>query len=165
VVQTVEYVQNAQLEFYQHQLEQAEQEAQALRATPATMGAELAAARQSAEQYRAEAQAGRENDWEAAEVWLQAIASRGKVCAHDGIRCANLDEDGYTPFRCTPSASSRSGKQRCIHAMFLAWREVGCVAMNPMGFHGAGTQRKVNVNRSVTLDLYDPVLETMEGAR
>jgi hypothetical protein len=49
--------------------------------------------------------------------------------------------------------------------MFLAWREVGCVAMNPMGFHGAGTQRKVNVNRSVTLDLYDPVLETMEGAR
>lgn len=60
VVKTVEYVQNAQLEFYQHQLEQTEQEVQALRARLATMGAELAAARQSAEQYRVEAQAERE---------------------------------------------------------------------------------------------------------
>lgn len=154
------------------------------------------------------------SDWEAAEVWLQAIASRPKkgspqtvatyryhiaklrwycenvshnvpsqwtmpdvtdffaflsnlpdwaICEHDGIRYANQDEEGYTPFRCTPSASSRSDIQRCIHAMFRAWREVGYIAMNPMGFHGAGTQRRVNVNRSVTLDLYDLVLETMEA--
>jgi integrase len=154
------------------------------------------------------------NDWEAAEIWLQAIASRPKkgspetvatyryhiaklrwycenvghnvpsqwtmpdvtaffeflsnlpewaICAHDGIRHARLGEPGYTPFRRTPSASSRSDVQRCIHAMFRAWREVGYIAMNPMGFHGAGTQRRVNVNRSVTLDLYDLVLETMEA--
>lgn len=154
------------------------------------------------------------SDWEAAEVWLQAIASRPKkgspetvatyryhlaklrwycenashnvpsqwtmpevtkffaflgnlpewaICAHDGIRHARLGEPGYTPFRLTPSASSRSDIQRCIHAMFRAWREVGYIAMNPMGFHGAGAQRKVNVNRAVTLDLYDLVLETMEA--
>jgi hypothetical protein len=60
VIQTVEYAQNAQLEFYQHQLEQTEQEAKNLRAKVAALGAELAATRQSAEQYQAEAQAGRE---------------------------------------------------------------------------------------------------------
>lgn len=74
VVQTVEYVQNAQLEFYQHQLEQTEQEVQALRARLATMGAELAAARQSAEQYRVEALAGRE----AVERHLQSIEQLSK---------------------------------------------------------------------------------------
>lgn len=154
------------------------------------------------------------DDWEAAEVWLQAIASRPKrgspatvatyrfhiaklrwycehvahkppsqwtmpdvtaffefltalpdwaICGHDGVRHARADEQDYTPFRCKPSASSRSDVQRCIHAMFRAWREVGYIAMNPMGFHGAGTQRKVNAERAVSLDLYDLVLETMEA--
>jgi integrase/recombinase XerC len=154
------------------------------------------------------------DDWEAAEVWLQAIGSRPKkgspqtvatyrhhiaklrwycehvafntpsrwsmadvtafftflgelpasaLCAHDGIRFANQGEDGYTPFRCQPAASSRSDIQRCIHAMFRAWREVGYLSHNPMGFHGAGAQRKVNPRRSVSLDLYDLVLETMEA--
>lgn len=154
------------------------------------------------------------DDWEAAEVWLRAIASRPKkgspetvatyryhiaklrwycenashkppsqwsmpdvteffefltklpdwaICSHDGIRHARSNEAGYTPFRCKPSASSRSDVQRCIHAMFRAWREVGYIAMNPMGFHGAGTQRRVNANRAISLDLYDLVLETMEA--
>lgn len=85
------------------------------------------------------------------------------LCAHDGLRFARADEPGYTPFRCQPSASSRSDVQRCIHAMFRAWREVGYIAMNPMGFHGAGTQRKVNAERAISLDLYDLVLETMEA--
>ena len=153
------------------------------------------------------------DDWEAAEVWLQAIASRPKkgspetvatyrfhiaklrwycenvghktpsdwvmpdvtaffdflsalpawaVGAHDGVRHAKVGEAGYTPFRRQPAASSRSDLQRCIHAMFRAWREVGYVAMNPMGFHGAGTQRKVNPRRAIPLDMYDLVLETME---
>ena len=156
------------------------------------------------------------DDWEAAEVWLHAIASRPKkgspetvatyrfhiaklrwycehvsqkppsqwtmpdvtaffefltdlpdwaICEHDGIRHARADEPGYTPFRCQPSASSRSDVQRCIHAMFRAWREVGYIAMNPMGFHGAGTQRKVNAARAISLDLYDLVLETMGPQR
>lgn len=154
------------------------------------------------------------DDWDAAEVWLQAIASRPKkgspetvatyryhiaklrwycehvvhktpshwcmpdvtaffvfladlpewaVCSHDGVRYARPDEPGYTPFRCKPSASSRSDIQRCIHAMFRAWREVGYIALNPMGFHGAGTQRKVNPGRAISLDLYDLVLETMDA--
>jgi integrase/recombinase XerC len=85
------------------------------------------------------------------------------LCAHDGIRFANQGENGYTPFRCQPAASSRSDIQRCIHAMFRAWREVGYLSHNAMGFHGAGAQRKVNPRRSVSLDLYDLVLETMEA--
>ncbi|QYF93050.1 hypothetical protein KY495_20485 [Massilia sp. PAMC28688] len=85
------------------------------------------------------------------------------ICAHDGYRFARADEAGYTPFRCKPSASSQSDLQRCVHAMYRAWREVGYIGMNPMGFHGAGTQRKVNANRAVPLDLYGVVLETMEA--
>ena len=85
------------------------------------------------------------------------------LCSHDGVRFARADESGYTPFRCIPSASSRSDLQRCIHAMFRAWREVGYIAMNPMGFHGAGTQRKVNADRAISLDLYDLILETMDA--
>ncbi len=69
VVHTVEYVQNAQLDFYQHQLEQVEHEAKALRAKVATLGAELAAARQSADQYRTEAQ----NARDAAERHVRSI--------------------------------------------------------------------------------------------
>jgi hypothetical protein len=74
VIQTVEYAQNAQLEFYQHQLEQTEQEAKNLRAKVAALGAELAATRQSAEQYQAEVQAGRE----AVERQLQSIEQLSK---------------------------------------------------------------------------------------
>jgi site-specific recombinase XerD len=154
------------------------------------------------------------DDWEAAEIWIQAIASRPRkgspetvatyrqhiaklrwycehvvhkapsrwtmadvtafftflgelpasaLCARDGSRFVNQGEDGYTPFRCQPAPSSRSDIQRCIHAMFRAWREVGYIPNNPMGFHGAGAQRKVNTGRSVSLDLYDLVLETMEA--
>lgn len=51
--------QNAQLDFYLHQLQQAEAELKALRAHIATLVGQLAEARQSAEQYRADAEAGR----------------------------------------------------------------------------------------------------------
>lgn len=85
------------------------------------------------------------------------------LCEQDYAgRYAELGEEGYTPFRCVPSASSRSDIQRCVHALFRAWREVGYVRSNPMGFHGAGTERKINANRAVSLDLFDMVLETME---
>ncbi|KQQ96147.1 hypothetical protein ASF77_21830 [Massilia sp. Leaf139] len=85
------------------------------------------------------------------------------LCERDYAgRFAELGETGYTPFRCVPSASSRSDIQKCVHALFRAWREVGYVQANPMGFHGAGTERKINANRAVSLDLFDLVLETME---
>lgn len=156
------------------------------------------------------------DDWEAAQVWLRAIASRGRrnspetvatygyhlaklrwFCEHvhgvppsrwtvqdvdafyafladlpadalcardpDTRAYASPGEDGYTPFRIRPSKSSRSDIQRCIHAMFRAWREMGYIHINPMGLHGAGTVRKVNVSRAVSPDLYDIVLEAMEA--
>lgn len=56
VLGTVEQMQNAQVEFYQYQLQEAEIELKALRIQLATLGAELSAARQGADQYRAEAQ-------------------------------------------------------------------------------------------------------------
>lgn len=156
------------------------------------------------------------NDWEAAQVWLRAIASRGRrnspetvatygyhlaklrwfcekvhlvtpsrwtvqdveaffaflkylpesaVCAQDptSLRFAKYGEDGHTPFRTQPSKSSRSDIQRCIHAMFRAWREMGYININPMGLHGAGSVRKVNTMRAVAPDLYDLVLEAMDA--
>jgi site-specific recombinase XerD len=85
------------------------------------------------------------------------------LCERDYAgRYAELGEAGYTPFRCVPSASSRSDIQKCVHALFRAWREVGYIHANPMGFHGAGTERKINANRALSLDLFDLVLETME---
>lgn len=157
------------------------------------------------------------DDWEAANVWLQAIASRGRrnspetvstygyhlaklrwfceevhgvtpsrwtvqdvnaffaflvnlpddaLCARDPDTgaYAKRDEDGHTPFRVRPSKSSRSDIQRCVHAMFRAWREMGYIQINPMGLHGAGTVRKVNTSRAVAPDLYDLVLNAMEAA-
>ncbi|MYN47635.1 tyrosine-type recombinase/integrase [Pseudoduganella sp. FT93W] len=157
------------------------------------------------------------DDWEAAEVWLRAIASRGRrnspetvatyryhiaklrwfcenvhgvppsrwtvqdveafygfladlpdsaLCAQDEVTgaYAGVDDEGYSPFRKQPSASSRSDIQRCIHAMFRVWREMGYIAINPMGLHGAGTTRKINANRAVVPDLYDLVLDTMEAS-
>jgi len=111
VVQTVEYVQNAQLEFYQHQLEQAEQEVQALRARLATMGAELAAARQSAEQYRAEAQAGRET----VERHLQSIEQLSKS-ADEMRKFALMGIDDAR-------AETRQWKERCAQLEVLRHKD------------------------------------------
>lgn len=155
------------------------------------------------------------DDWEAAQVWLRAIASRGRrnspetvatygyhlaklrwfcenvhgvspsrwtvqdvdafysfladlpdeaLCAQDPMSgaFARAQDEGYTPFRTKPSKSSRSDIQRCIHAMFRAWREMGYIQINPMGLHGAGTVRKVNTNRAVSIDLYDMVFQCMD---
>ncbi|MEO7493892.1 MAG: tyrosine-type recombinase/integrase [Massilia sp.] len=157
------------------------------------------------------------DDWGAAQVWLDAIASRGRRNSPETIAtygyhlaklrwfcenvhgippsrwtvqdvnafyaflenlpnsalCAlNVGERGYastgsaghTPFRTRPSKSSRADIQRCIHAMFRAWREMGYIHINPMGLHGAGTVRKVNVNRAVAPGIFDTVLQTMETA-
>lgn len=86
------------------------------------------------------------------------------LCARDEMSgaYAGVDDEGYSPFRKQPSASSRSDIQRCIHAMFRVWREMGYIAINPMGLHGAGTTRKINAHRAVTSDLYDMVLDAME---
>lgn len=41
---------------------------------------------------------------------------------------------------------------------------MGYIHINPMGLHGAGTVRKVNVNRAVAPRIFDMVLQTMEAA-
>nr|WP_315219910.1 tyrosine-type recombinase/integrase [uncultured Duganella sp.] len=157
------------------------------------------------------------DDWEAAQVWLRAIASRGRrnspetvatygyhltklrwfcervhgvapsrwtvqdveafyafladlpqdaLCAQDPMTgaFASRGEQGHTPFRTRPSKSSRSDIQRCVHAMFRAWREMGYIQINPMGLHGAGSVRKVNTNRAVSIDLYEMVFQAMDAA-
>lgn len=155
------------------------------------------------------------DDWAAAQVWLDAIASRGRrnspatvatyefhlaklrwfcervhgvtpsrwtaqdveafyrflaalpvhaVCGRDPYTDAwvGKDDSRYTPFRTQPSASSRADIQRCVHAMFRAWREMGYMQINPMGLHGAGTVRKVNTRRAVSINLYEAVFHAMD---
>lgn len=128
VVQTVEYVQNAQLEFFQHQLEQAEQEVQALRARLATMGAELAAARQSAEQYQLEAQAGRET----VERHLQTIEELSKN-ADEMRRFALMGiEDART--------ETRQWKERCAELEVLRHKDAQAMdALRRSAFNAANS--------------------------
>lgn len=59
MLNSVQQVQNAQLEFYQFQLQEAETELRALRDRLAAVSAELAVARQGADQYRAAAESTR----------------------------------------------------------------------------------------------------------
>lgn len=94
-----------------------------------------------------------------------ALLPEEALCAQDPVSraFARPSDPGYTPFRTQPSKSSQSDIQRCIHAMFRAWREMGYVQINPMGLHGAGTVRKVNTTRAVPADIYDMVFKTMDA--
>jgi hypothetical protein len=78
--QMTEQVNAAQLEFYQHQLSQAEANLAQLRGQLALVAAELAAARQAVDQYRAEVEAARVANSKNADT-IQEL-SRGS----DGIR-------------------------------------------------------------------------------
>lgn len=109
------------------------------------------------------------SQWSAQDVvafhqFLKALPSHA-VCARNdkGARFAAHGEPGYTPFRKTPSASSRADIQRCVHAMLRAWRELGYIHINPMALHGAKTARKVNAKRAISPDLVEMVLDTMEA--
>lgn len=67
-------------------------------------------------------------------------------------------EPGWTPFRRQPSDSSQADVVRFVHALFNAWNKMGYVRINPMGLSGTKNVRKVNAQRSISLDLYDAVL-------
>jgi integrase/recombinase XerC len=84
------------------------------------------------------------------------------ICARNGKRFVQPGEEGYTPYRSQPAASSQLDIRRFVHAMFKAWHGMAYVRINPMALDGAGTRRKINVNRAVAIDLYELVLETME---
>lgn len=104
IMATVEQVQNAQVEFYQYQLQEAEAELKALRARVTDLGAELAAVRQSAEQYRAEVDANRA----LIERNTQTIEALSRN-AEDMRKFALMSiEDAR--------AETRSWKDRCIEA-------------------------------------------------
>lgn len=88
------------------------------------------------------------------------------LCKQDSDTCAfaRAGKASHTLFGTKPSKSSRTDIQRCVHAMFCAWHEMGCIQINPMGLQIAGTVRKVNANRAVSIDLYDMVFEARDGA-
>lgn len=152
------------------------------------------------------------SDWEAAEVWLSAVARKSRsgssatmqtygfhlaklrwycenicritpsrwsvqdveafycfledlpesaLCGHDGIRYAQPDEHGYTPFRKRPARSSQSDIRRFVHAMFTAWNRMGYIRINPMGLTGVVSGRKVRVERSLGDDIVEIVIQTL----
>lgn len=156
------------------------------------------------------------DDWQAAQVWLDAIAMRGRknsaetvatygyhldkvrwfcenvhpvtpsrwtmqdvdafckylayvpedgICGRDPLTgaFASKHDPGYTPFRKQPAVSSQADIKRFVHAMFRAWRDMGYIQINPMALHGAGTMRKINPERAVSIDLYDMVFEAMDA--
>jgi len=70
----------------------------------------------------------------------------------------------WTPFKVPPSRSSQSDIKRFVHALFTAWHRTGYIRINPMALMGAPRARKVNVRRSIPLDLYDLILKTIESA-
>lgn len=155
------------------------------------------------------------SDWEAAQVWLSALARRSRsssnatlqtygyhlaklrwycenicrvtpsrwsvqdveaffcfledlpnsaLCGHDGFRYALPDEDEYTPFRTQPAKSGQADIRRFVHAMFNAWNRMGYIRINPMGLSGVVSGRKVRVERSLSDELVDLVIQTLSGS-
>ncbi|QYF93051.1 hypothetical protein KY495_20490 [Massilia sp. PAMC28688] len=105
VLGTAEHMQNAQLDYFQHALEQAERELTLLRSLATTAAAESAAARTSAEQYRIECEALREKNDQLTQIIDKMVQSgdemrkfslmsiddaRGEVRTWKE-RCANLE--------------------------------------------------------------------------
>lgn len=78
-------------------------------------------------------------------------------------RFVRQNEAGHTPFQKQPSVGSRSDIERFVHAMFKAWRETGYIRLNPMALDGAGSRREINAHRSVDVDVYQLVLQTIEA--
>jgi len=79
------------------------------------------------------------------------------------MRFARADEPGYTPFRTVPSSSSRDDILRCVRALFDQLHEDGIIRRNPMGRVKTRKSRRINVERSLDLDLYAYVLEYLDA--
>lgn len=69
-----------------------------------------------------------------------------------------------TPFRKQPSKSSQADIRRFVHSLFTSWQKMGYIRLNPMGLAGAGTDRKVNANRAISLDLFQTVVDTIRAS-
>lgn len=97
-----------------------------------------------------------------AELPLEAVCARVDTGKRKPGRFVRVDEAGYTPFQKQPSAGSRSDIERFVHAMFKAWHATGYIRLNPMALDGAGSRRTINAHRSVDVDVYQLVLQTIE---
>jgi hypothetical protein len=86
------------------------------------------------------------------------------LCQRRGKRYVAVGEDGYTPFRPPPSLSSRADIEHFLHAMLRTWNAMGYMRFNPMALEGAGARRKVNARRSVAVDVFKVVIDTMADA-
>lgn len=93
---------------------------------------------------------------------FEAICARVDTGTRKPGRFVRQSEVGYTPFQKQPSPGSRSDIERFVHAMFKAWRETGYIRLNPMALDGAGSRRTINAHRSVAIDVYQLVLQTIE---
>ena len=97
-----------------------------------------------------------------AQLPLEAMCARVDTSTRKPGRFVRQGEPGYTPFQKQPSVGSRSDIERFAHAMFKAWRETGYIRLNPMALDGAGSRRTINAHRSVDVDVYQLVLQTIE---
>lgn len=79
---------------------------------------------------------------------------------------AQWGEEGYTPFRKQPSASSQADIMRFLQAMFAALHGTGYLRLNPTQLMKSRKARRVDVSRAIDLDMFAYVLDVMdEGPR
>ncbi|PLY42126.1 hypothetical protein CSZ94_12165 [Janthinobacterium sp. ROICE36] len=74
---------------------------------------------------------------------------------------ARLGEDGYTPFRVRPAASSQADIIRFVRAMLSAFHAAGYIRIHPMALTRSAKPRRVDVTRSVPEDMYALILDCM----
>lgn len=76
---------------------------------------------------------------------------------------ARLDEDGYTPFRVKPAASSQADIIRFVRAMLSAFHAAGYIWIHPKALTRSAKPRRVDVTRSVPEDMYALILDCMKA--
>ena len=75
---------------------------------------------------------------------------------------AKEGEEGYSPFRKAPAASSQADILRFLHALFKALHGTGYIRLNPMVLMKTGKPRRLDKTRAIDLDLFQFVLQVMD---
>jgi site-specific recombinase XerD len=75
---------------------------------------------------------------------------------------AKQGQQGYTPFRKRPGASSQVDILRFTHAMFKALHGTGYIRLNPMILIKTGRLRRLDKSRAIDLDMFALVLRVMD---
>jgi site-specific recombinase XerD len=71
-------------------------------------------------------------------------------------------ETGYSPFRKAPAPGSRTDIIRCVKALFSYVFRKGYLQFDPMEDVKGRKKRKLNVSKSIKLDLFDYLLEHLD---